>query len=77
MENNSPDALPMTACKTSASHVSPEGIVRYWSDINKPSVFVESSMDLGGKSCHAMFYVKVKLYVDSYDSHEQCGFSLF
>lgn len=51
IETNSSDPTFAMNTKTSVMNVSPEGTVKFWQNINRPAVTVESFLNLGGKQC--------------------------
>lgn len=44
--------------KVSVMNISPEGSVRYWQNITRPSMMIETNIDLGGKQCHKLLPLK-------------------
>jgi len=47
---------PVSAVNTNISfvHISPEGIVRFWPNLARVSIFSESNLELDGKDCHQL-----------------------
>ena len=59
MQNTPSEITPSVNIKTSVMNVSSEGSLRFWQNITRPAIVVESSLDLGGKICHKLLPIMV------------------
>ena len=55
---------PVSAVNTNISfvHISPEGIVRFWPNLARVSIFSESNLELDGKDCHQLLNLSVSYW---------------
>ena len=59
MQNMPSEITPSVNIKTSVMNVSPEGSLRFWQNITRPAIVLESNLDLGGKICHKLLPIMV------------------